>query len=94
MKERLSICFINPDTNKPYTTIYKGFKHAFKKAGIPYVRFHDLRHKVGTTLIEKGVDINTVKNILGHSDIKTTQIYLNYNEDRNKKAIDILDKLC
>lgn len=86
-------CFINPDTNKPYTTIYKGFKHAFEKAGIPYVRFHDLRHKVGTTLIEKGVDINTVKNVLSHSNINTTQIYLNYNEDKLKSAIDILDGL-
>lgn len=85
--------FINPETNKPYTAIYKGYKNAFDKAKIPYVRFHDLRHKVGTYLIEQGVDINTVKNILSHSNIRTTQIYLNYNEDKMKKAIDILDGL-
>ena len=91
--ERVSeYVFINPETNKPFTSIYKGFKKAFEDAGIPYIRFHDLRHKVGTTLIEEGMDINTVKNVLGHSDIKTTQIYLNDNEDKMKKAIDILDK--
>lgn len=85
--------FINPKTNKPFTSIYKGYKKAFEKAGIPYVRFHDLRHKVGTYLIEQGVDINTVKNILSHSNIRTTQIYLNYNEEKMRQAIDILDRL-
>lgn len=40
------------------------------------IRFHDLRHTATTLLISKGVDIKTVKEICGHSDISTTMNYI------------------
>lgn len=84
--------FINPDTNKPYTTIKTGFSKALDRAGIENFRFHDLRHTVGTRLVAKGVDLQTVKEIMAHSDIKTTQRYLHPVKENIKKAVDILDK--
>ena len=83
--------FINPDTHKPYTTIKTGFKRALERANIENFRFHDLRHTVGTRLVANGSDLQTVKELLAHSDLKTTQRYLHPVNENMKKAIDILD---
>lgn len=83
--------FINPETNKPYTTIKKGFNKACERANIEGLRFHDLRHTVGTRLVASGVDILTVKEILAHSSIQTTQRYSHPVKENIKKAIDILN---
>ena len=77
--------------NKPYTNIDEGFKQACIRAGIENFRFHDLRHTVGTRLVANGADLQTVKQYLAHSDIKTTQRYLHPVDENMRKAIDILD---
>ena len=83
--------FINPDTQKPYTTIKSGFNKALERAGIENFRFHDLRHTVGTRLVASGVDLQTVKELLAHSSITTTQRYTHPVKQNIKNAIDILD---
>ena len=44
-------------------------------AGMPHVRFHDLRHTTASWLINSGVDLYTVGKILGHSGQQTTARY-------------------
>lgn len=83
--------FVNPQTNKPYADIKKAFKTALKNAGIKNFVFHDLRHTFATRLIEKGVDIVVVKELLGHADISTTMIYVHSDAKRKQNAIDIID---
>lgn len=83
--------FINPDTNKPYTTIKTGFKRALERAGIENFRFHDLRHTVGTRLVANGADSMTVKEFLAHSQITTTQRYMHPTPENMLNAIDILN---
>ena len=39
-----------------------------KRAGLPRVRFHDLRHTFATTALQNGVDVKTVSSMLGHFD--------------------------
>lgn len=83
--------FVNPDTGKPYNTIRKAWTNALKKAKIENFRFHDLRHTVGTRLIEKGIDIKTVQELFAHSSLVTTQRYVHTNSKRKREAMDILN---
>lgn len=58
---------------------------------VPYLtRPHMFRHSFATYLIEEGVDVSCVQQILGHSSIKTTQIYIHIAA---KKQADILREL-
>jgi integrase len=43
-----------------------------KEAGLAPIRLHDLRHSAATLLLKMGVPAHVVKEILGHSDIRTT----------------------
>lgn len=83
--------FVNPKTNKPYTSIKTAFNNALRRAGIEDFHFHDLRRTVGTWLLTNGVDIRTVQNILAHSDIRTTERYLALTSEQNIKAMSVLN---
>lgn len=50
----------------------RSFKPLLKKAGVPGVRFHDLRHTCATVLLSEGVNPTFVQELLGHADIKLT----------------------
>ena len=65
----------NPKTRKPYVSFFIAWDSARKKAGLPDVRIHDLRHSFASFLINGGQSIYTVMKLLGHSQLKTTQRY-------------------
>lgn len=67
--------FINPEIDSPYTDIKHSFHSVLEKAKINNFRFHDLRHTVATRLVESGIDLVVVKDILGHAKIETTMRY-------------------
>ena len=71
--------------------IKKCWNTALKNAGIKDFRFHDLRHTVATRMVEKGIDLVVVKEILGHADISTTMRYAHAVPERKKSAINVLN---
>ena len=80
--------------NKPKLTVY-GYENQFrrlrKQLGLPKeARLHDLRHTFATNLCEKGVSVDVVSKLLGHSNIQTTLIYARVSDRRLSQAIDLL----
>lgn len=71
------------DIGKPMTDIRKAFKSACVEAGVPDLRFHDLRRSFATSLLAATRDITLVQELLGHSDISVTRkVYAHTIKDR------------
>jgi integrase len=67
------------------------FLKAVKRAGIPPCRFHDLRHSFATRLVLAGVDLATVKELMGHASISTTMRYAHPSPPHKREAVARLD---
>ena len=64
-------------------SLTRSFKRALTRHGFPQMRYHDLRHSTASILVDKGWDINDIKEWLGHSDISTTaNIYAHISHRR------------
>jgi integrase len=57
------------------TWLQRAFKEACTRAGIEGVRFHDLRHTTATRLVEAGIPLHAVAELLGHSSVRMTERY-------------------
>lgn len=88
--------FGNGDDDVPYAerSAQAVFQQAKKMAGISKeVGFHSLRHSFATHLLEKGIDVKYIKEVLGHFDIRTTERYLHVSRESLVNIISPLDTL-
>lgn len=85
--------FINEERNTPYgeNRIDKTFAEICKKANIPNIGFHGLRHTVGTRLGEKGIDLAVIQDILAHTSIATTRRYRHITSAEKQNAMQVLN---
>jgi site-specific recombinase XerD len=88
--------FANDKEDGPYSirSAQVIFQRAKNMAGIKKdIGFHSLRHSFATHLLEKGVDVKYIKDILGHFDIRTTERYLHISKEKLINIISPLDTL-
>ena len=81
------------DPEKPIApgTAYNRLKALLKEAGLPDIRFHDLRHTFATHALSSGVDAKTLAGILGHTKASfTLDTYTHTTGDMQKRAAEIV----
>lgn len=83
--------FANPQTGKPYHSVFNAWHTARKAAGLSDVRMHDLRHTHASYLVNAGRTLYEVQKILGHTQVKTTQRYAHLSHDT---LIDAANAAC
>lgn len=88
-KTNSSYVFANPNTLKPYTSIFNPWSTARHNAGLDDVRLHDLRHSFASFLVNNGRSLYEVQKLLGHSQIKTTQRYAHLSQDTLREAASV-----
>jgi integrase len=84
---RNEFVFYNHETGKPFVDLKAGFALACRKAGIEGVTWKTLRHTFASRLLDRGVDIVTVQQLLGHSTVLVTMRYTHTNLDSKKAAV-------
>jgi len=80
--------FANEKTGLPYVSIFYSWDTARKRAGLSYLRVHDLRHSFASFLVNAGRSLYEVQEILGHADIRTTSRYAHLSRERLQEAVE------
>lgn len=86
-----NLVFPSPQTGKRMDNCKKAWEAVLKKAKIEDFRWHDMRHDFASQLVMKGVDLNTVRELLGHADLKMTLRYAHLAPAEKLRAVELLD---
>lgn len=78
------------EDDKPMTDVKTAWLELLKNAGIVGFRWHDMRHDFASRLVMAGVPLNTVRDLLGHTDIKMTLRYAHLAPDSKAAAVELI----
>ena len=82
---------VNPEDHVDPNAAYRHMKTLLQRAGLPSIRFHDLRHTFATHALTSGVDAKTLSGILGHTNASfTLDTYTHVTSDMQKQACGIV----
>lgn len=84
------LIFSNFKTGEAFTHVKKSWSGLLEDANIKNFRWHDMRHHFASKLVIAGVDLNTVRELLGHADIKMTLRYAHLAPEHKAKAVEKL----
>lgn len=85
--------FANPKTGLPCVSFFYSWDAARKRAGLPDLRVHDLRHSFASFLVNAGRSLYEVQELLGHADIRTTSRYAHLSRERLFAAVEAIPNL-
>jgi integrase len=87
-----SLVFPSPQTGEIMDNCNTAWENLRKRAGIENFRWHDMRHDFASQLVMSGVDLNTVRELLGHADLKMTLRYAHLAPGNKMQAVKEMDK--
>ncbi|MBI5576961.1 MAG: tyrosine-type recombinase/integrase [Deltaproteobacteria bacterium] len=77
----------------PLTDIRDSLNGACKRAGVPHIRVHGLRHTFGSQMAMAGADPFVIMKAMGHADIKTTMIYVSLGKSHIRDQVEKLNTI-
>jgi integrase len=84
------LVFPSPVTGARFDNINTAWREVVSKAQLPGFKFHDTRHHFASMLVQKGVDLNVVRELLGHADLKLTMRYAHLAPHNAAAAVALL----
>ena len=90
--QKCDYVFYNAETGDQFKDLYPGLKKACRTAGLEGITWHTFRHTFATRLTGAGVDLVTVKELLGHSSVAVTTRYAHTNHASKAHAVSLLSK--
>lgn len=85
------LVFPSSQTGKKMDSCNTAWEHLLKRAEIEHFRWHDMRHDFASQLVMKGIDLNTVRELMGHADLKMTLRYAHLAPENKLQAVKVLD---
>jgi len=92
-QHRKGLVFPSPVTGERLTDIKWSWGAVVKDAKLKNFTFHDLRHTFASKLVMKGVDLNTVRELLGHASIDMTLRYAHLAPEHKAAAVAVLNQI-
>ena len=87
-----NLVFPSPQTNQKMHDCNSAWESVLKKAEIGNFRWHDMRHDFASQLVMNGIDLNTVRELMGHADLKMTLRYAHLAPEVKMQAVQVLNK--
>lgn len=81
------------NNGEPFINVRKSFDKLLKACRIDKFRFHDMRHTYASQLAMSGVDLNTIRELLGHKSLQMTLRYAHLSPDHKRRAVDSLNRI-
>lgn len=86
------LVFQNPKKGGRFGHVNDSWRAVMRAANLKSFRWHDMRHTFASRLVMAGVDLNTVRELLGHADIKMTLRYAHLSPETKRAAVALLQQ--
>jgi integrase len=93
-KKKVNSSLVFPGRKGPLNDIRESLNGACKRAGIPHIHVHGLRHTFGSQMAMAGADPFAIMKAMGHADIKTTMIYVSLGKSHIREQVEKLNQIA